>query len=289
MLNPILLRSFDAVARCRSFTEAAARLRLSQSTISGHVARLEQACGRRLFVRDTHSVALTQDGEAMAGFARSVLDAEERARQHFGASSLRGRLRFGASEDLVLRGLPGVLRRFVQSHPAVDLELTVGLSGTLHEQLGAGLLDLIFVKRTRPGPQGDTVWRERLAWMGRPGTRVDPQAPVPLILLAPPSVTRGRALAVMEQAGRAWHVTCTSLSQSGIYAAALAGLGVAPHAVSLIPPELAEVEIGLPSLGEVDFVVLGSPGVTARALGRLILDSASVLKGGATQDGPENA
>ena len=42
MLDPTLLRSFDAVVQTRSFTEAASRLRLAQSTISGHVARLER-------------------------------------------------------------------------------------------------------------------------------------------------------------------------------------------------------------------------------------------------------
>ena len=225
-------------------------------------------------------MTLTLDGEAMAGFARSVLQAEDRARRHFTASSLRGRLRFGVSEDLVLRGLPEVLRQFVQTHQAVDLELTVGLSGSLHEQLQGGALDLIFVKRTRPGPQGETVWRERLAWIGRPDIRLDPSLPVPLILLAPPSITRLRALDVLEAAGRAWRVVCTSFSQSGSYAAALAGLGVAPHAVSLVPPDLAEVELGLPPLGEIDFVVLGNAGVAARALARLILDSAPLLQGG---------
>ncbi len=281
MLDPILLRSFDAVAQTHSFTEAAQRLRLAQSTISGHVARLERSCGRRLFVRDTHSVALTPDGEAMAGFARSVLEADDRARRHFSASNLRGRLRFGVSEDLVLRGLPDVLRRFVKSHPAVDLELTVGLSGSMHEQLQMGALDLIFVKRTGPGQQGETVWREQLAWIGRPDARFDPALPVPLILLAPPSITRARALEVLEKAGRAWRVVCTSFSQSGSYAAALAGLGVAPHAVSLIPPGLVQVDMGLPTLGEIDFVVLGKAGVAARTLARLILDSTRLLRGGA--------
>ena len=58
---------------------------------------LEAACSRRLFVRDTHSVAITVHGEAMLGFARSILDTLERAQRHFG-EAVRGRVRFGVSD-----------------------------------------------------------------------------------------------------------------------------------------------------------------------------------------------
>ena len=64
MLDPVLLESFLAVAQARSFSEAGRRLNLRQSTISQHIRRLEQEAGRRLFVRDTHSVVPTADGES---------------------------------------------------------------------------------------------------------------------------------------------------------------------------------------------------------------------------------
>ena len=68
MLDPVQLASFLAVAQTRNFTEAGRRLGLQQSTVSQHVRKLEEAAGRRLFLRDTHSVQLTDDGEAMTGF-----------------------------------------------------------------------------------------------------------------------------------------------------------------------------------------------------------------------------
>src|SRR3546814_12017134 len=81
-----------------------------------------EAAGRRLFARDTHRVALTADGEAMLGFARSILETGERARQYFEGSKIRGRLRFGVPEDFVLSGLPDILREFTRIHPLIDLE-----------------------------------------------------------------------------------------------------------------------------------------------------------------------
>ena len=103
------------VAKAASFSEAGRRLGLRQSTVSQHIRRLEQAASRRLFVRDTHSVTLTADGQAMLGLARGILEANERARQYFAVSELRGRVRFGASEDFVQSRLPEVLREFTES------------------------------------------------------------------------------------------------------------------------------------------------------------------------------
>ncbi|GAA3097973.1 hypothetical protein GCM10017687_06070 [Streptomyces echinatus] len=162
MYEPTQLRTFLAVAQTLSFTQAARRLGLRQSTVSQHVRRLEDAVGRQLFSRDTHSVELTEDGEAMLGFARRMLEVHEQATAFFTGTRVRGRLRFGASEDFVLTRLPEILEGFRYDHPEVDLELTVELSGTLHERLAAGKLDLVLAKRRPEDPRGELVWRDDL-------------------------------------------------------------------------------------------------------------------------------
>ena len=121
MLDPILLQTFLAIAQTRDFTRTAERLGLRQSTISQHIRKLEDETGRRLFVRDTHSVTTTADGEAMIEFARGILAANERAERYFAGSKLRGRLQFGASEDFAASLLPEVLREFVRTHPLVEI------------------------------------------------------------------------------------------------------------------------------------------------------------------------
>ncbi len=214
--------------------------------------------GRRLFVRDTHRVTLTPDGEAMTGFAQTILDTNQRARRYFAGSQLRGRVRFGTSEDFVSTRLPELLHDFVRQHALVDLELKVGVSATLYEHLDAGELDLVLAKR-RPGDdRGQLVWRDRLAWVGAPATQVGP--PVPLILFNPPSITRAVALEALERAGLTWRIACTSGSLSGLRAACLAGLGVTVHARGLLPEGLVEMPASrrLPELGDVEFVVLGA-------------------------------
>jgi DNA-binding transcriptional LysR family regulator len=74
-------------------------------------------------------------------------------------------------------------------------------------------------------------------------------------------------------------VACTSGSLNGLRAAAEAGLGVAPHSGRLVPPGLAILPDGdgLPSLGGIEFVIIG-PGAhhtVAAALIETILASIS--------------
>jgi DNA-binding transcriptional LysR family regulator len=283
MLDPILLRSFLAVVQTRSFTQAAARLGLRQSTVSQHVRKLEAQARRRLLIRDTHSVATTADGEAMIEFAQSILAATERAEHYFAGSELRGRLRFGTSEDFVASRLPRLLRDFVRAHPLVDVELTVGLSGDLHRKLAAGELDLMCAKR-RPGEErGRLVWQDRLVWVSGGPRPLDPGAPVPLIFHPPPSITRDIALTALERHGRPWRIVCTSGSLSGLRAAALAGLGVTAVAAGLIPPGLTELPSGhgLPDLGTVEFVLVQATRAArgpAAELARTILASGMQLQ-----------
>jgi DNA-binding transcriptional LysR family regulator len=276
VFDPHLLATFVTVAKARSFTEAGRRLGLQQSTVSQHVRRLEEAASRRLFLRDTHSVALTADGEAMLGLAQGILEANERARRYFAGSELRGRVRFGASEDFVQSRLPEVLREFTRVHRAVDLELTVGLSGGLLEALDAGELDLVLAKR-RPGEdRGQLVRREKLVWLGSETALVHPDRPLPLILYPPPSISRAIALEVLERTGRSWRILCTSSSFSGLNAAALAGLGVTVQGDGFVPAGLIVLP-GLPDLGQIEFVIAG-PGRMLRgpadALATAILDNA---------------
>ena len=282
-LDPDLLRSFLAVAQSLSFTQAAQRLGVRQPTVSQRVRKLEEAVGRPLFIRDTRSVALTADGEAMAGFARTILAAHEQAAGYFSGSGLRGRLRFGVSDDLALTPLPRILRDFRQLYPRIDLELTVAQSGALHRRLASGHLDVAFVKHDVGDGGGRLVRRDRLVWAAVQGLRLSAERPMPLVVYQAPSLSRSRAVAALEQAGRPYRITCTVRGVNGIVAAARAGLGVAIFARSLTPDDLVELPAGadLPDLGEIDFVLLTNPRAAtepAEALTTAILSSNAVKR-----------
>lgn len=278
MYDPDLLVSFLAVAETGSFSEAARRRGLRQSTVSQHVRRLEAATRRRLFDRDTHRVALTVDGEALTRLAEEILAAHARAERYFTGAELRGRVRLGASEDFALSSLlPQVLRAFAARHPGVDLEMTVGLAADLYERLDQGALDLIFAKRRAGDGRGRTVWREPMVWIAAPDWRRDQDRPLPLVLYPPRSITREAVLAALATADVPWRIVCTCGSLSGLVGAVGGGLGVGAQSECLkadgvvVPGPAA----GLPPLAETEFVVVpavGRPSAPVEALAETILE-----------------
>jgi DNA-binding transcriptional LysR family regulator len=281
MLNPTWLKTFATVAACHSFTEAGRQLGLTQSSVSDHVRRLEQAVGRRLFVRDTHSLAMTPDGEAMLAHASAILQAINRAEAQFRALRLKGRVRLGSSDDIALGPLPTVLTAFRNAHPDVELEITIGMTGKLYELLDAGAIDLMVGKRRLGDKRGVPLFTGRLEWLARTGTLVDLTQPLPLILVAEPSVTRAVVLDMLAQTDFRWQVVCTSSSHAGCIAAARGGLGITvrPQYLSargLVPPVNAA---SLPVLPDVEFIVLAAKRLSRPAGTLLQLLHESDLRG----------
>jgi DNA-binding transcriptional LysR family regulator len=277
MLNPAWLTTFVTGAASASFSEAARRLHLTQSTVSEHIRQLEVAVGRRLFVRDTHSLALTADGETLLAHARLILEAHAAAEAQFSGPRLRGKVRFGTSDDLVLGPLPDVLATFRRLHRDVELDITIGFTNALYAQLDAGSLDIITGKR-RPGEsRGEALHREPLVWFAQVGMRFEADRPLPLILLAEPSVSRTLALNALAAVSRPFEVVCSAGSYAACAAAARAGLGVTVQpghlpSVGLATPRGAET---MPALPDVEYVAVAAPKLSrpAQTLFRLLLES----------------
>ena len=197
--DPDQLVTFLAVAEAGSFSEAARRRGLRQSTVSQHIRRLEAATRRRLFDRDTHNVALTVDGQAFIALAADILAAHSQGRTLLlqrGAARPRAARRVGGFR--AVEPAAQVLRAFAAKHPAVDLEMTVGLAADLYERMDEGALDLIFAKRRAGDGRGRTVWREDLVWIAAPDWRRDRDRPLPLVVYPPRSITREAILVALE-------------------------------------------------------------------------------------------
>lgn len=285
VFDPVLLKTFLAVAETRGFTRAAAQLGLSQPTVSQHVRRLEDAAGRILVSRDTREVDLTDNGVAMAGFARTILAAHASAENYFTGTAMKGRLRFGSADDLAITQLPRILRHFRQLHPQVKLELTVDQSQPLRRKLEAGQLDLIFVKTAPGSTDGRLVRRDTMVWVAHEKTVVEQNETVPLIAYRGPSVSRQIAIDALEAAGRTWRITCNTREVNGVLAAVRAGIGIAVFPRSLIPDDLVTVSnrFGLPELEDIEFRLLQgamAPKEPVDALTTAIMDRTHVRTAG---------
>jgi DNA-binding transcriptional LysR family regulator len=257
MLDFELLRAFVAVAECGGFHRAAERLNLTQSTVSQQIKRLELETKRPLFRRTTRTFALRDDGEMLLGDARRLLQLEEASRQRLGAPRLSGTVRLGVVEEVAGGSLPSALGRFAALHPGVKLEVQIGVSADLIEQLNAGRLDVVFAKRPLGTSKGRLVWREPLVWAAADTFDVIPGAALPLALYRERSVSREAALAALQDGELTWEIVYTSPSLTGVRAAALAGLAITPLPASAVIAGLRilDAEEGLPRLPDLEFAI----------------------------------
>ncbi|KJL18582.1 HTH-type transcriptional regulator GltC [Microbacterium oxydans] len=143
------LRYVVEVADSLSFTRAAERCFVTQSALSHQIASLERELGRRLFVRSSRQVRLSEAGEAFVGHARAALRAAEQAKEDAAAVDgvVEGTLRIGVIPTVTAIDVPAVLVAYCAAHPDVRVELQVGNSDALmrmlrHDELDVALLGL---------------------------------------------------------------------------------------------------------------------------------------------------
>ncbi|MDR6854869.1 LysR family transcriptional regulator [Variovorax guangxiensis] len=120
------LLAFMAVARERSFTRAASKLGVSQSSLSHTILALESRLGVRLLTRTTRSVAPTEAGERLLQTVAPRLqeiESEVAAVSELGAKT-SGTIRITAIDHVVNTVLWPRLRPLVAEYPDLKIEIS---------------------------------------------------------------------------------------------------------------------------------------------------------------------
>jgi DNA-binding transcriptional LysR family regulator len=118
---------FLAVARERSFTKAAAKLGIAQSTLSHTIKRLEAQMGIRLLTRTTRSVALTEAGERLQkSLAPRIaeIEADIAALTAF-RDKPSGNIRITLSDHALASLVWPKLRPVLKNYPDIKLEFSL--------------------------------------------------------------------------------------------------------------------------------------------------------------------
>lgn len=137
------LAAFAIVAKERSFTRAAAKLRVSPSALSQTIRNLEERLGLRLLTRTTRSVASTEAGERLL---RTIAPRFEEIEAELAAlSELRdkpaGTVRITAGEHPAISILQPALKRFLPEYPDIQVEIIIdyGLADIVADGFDAGV------------------------------------------------------------------------------------------------------------------------------------------------------
>lgn len=220
-----LLRSFVAVADSGSFTAAGELVARTQSAVSIQIKRLEETLGQRVFERTSRSLALTPAGETLLGYARRILALNDESVRRIAEPPVAGVIRLGITEYFVPNELPRILARFAAAYPGVQLEVRMGLSRDLREQMAGGQLDAV-IARLAARERARAIWSEAQVWVAQEGFEPARCDTVALALLPEPCVLREHALDSMKRLRRPWKIGFTGSSMASVQAAVSAGLGV---------------------------------------------------------------
>jgi DNA-binding transcriptional LysR family regulator len=261
MFDALLLKTFVTVVDEEGFSRAAEKLHLTQSAVSGHVRRLEEQIGKPLLRRTTRSQQLTPDGERLVAYARTILALNRDAWAELTRTPFHGRLRIGVSEDFVESRLMRTFQDFAAQYPGMEIDVQVGIPGTLLALMKQGHLELVIGSLCETSDVGLLLWQEPLvwAWSAQPVTQLP--TPLPLALFPEPCPYREVALTRLARAGITQRTAMLCSSTAGLRAAALAGFAVAPMPVSQLGQGLAVLgaEQGLPDLPDAQFRLFSAP------------------------------
>ncbi|WP_292270569.1 LysR family transcriptional regulator [Mesorhizobium sp.] len=230
-MDSALLRTFSAVATLGSFSAAAQRLNMTQSTVSQQIARLEEHLGKQLFVRTTRHCRLTHAGDELMDRASKVVALVDEMESAFRPELSSGTVVVGVVDDSYLFApLTRALAEFVERRPTVSIEIRAGMSADLLRELKARNIELALLRVDPEVERAGLLQTSKLVWISSPNWQVPANGVIPLAVVGGTCNYHKIALETLKrvelQSRRV--VTCSSLE--GVLEVVRAGL-----AVSLVP------------------------------------------------------
>lgn len=138
------LRSFVKLAEKLNFSEASRELCLTQSTLSQQIKTLEEEFGTKLFIRNSHSVVLTESGVELLPFARKTVGNAEECRQRMIdlQEMLVGELNIGVTYSFSPI-LTETIFTFMKKYKGVKLNISYKPMADLMEMLRRNEIDFV--------------------------------------------------------------------------------------------------------------------------------------------------
>ena len=250
------VQAFVLIADLRSFTRAAQAIDSTQAAVSLKIKRLEERMGRRLVERTPRLVRLSAEGMAFLGAARDLVSSHERAVRAF--STQRRRLVIGISHLMVGPELPALLRSVSEQDGSLVFELRVAGSREILASFDDGSLDAAIVLRQDDDRRnGETLFRERFAWVASKDWMTHHSGPLKLATQGENCSVRAMALRALDEASIPWTEVFIGKGAAVLGAAAAAGLAVAVMARRAAPPGTMDIgsKLSLPALSSTDAVL----------------------------------
>lgn len=137
------LRYFLAAAREENMTRAAETLHVTQPTLSKQLKSLEEELGKKLFIRHSFSIQLTEEGMLLRKRAEDLVKMADKIAAEFITLDdiTGGDIYFGLAESYQIRFLAREIHAFKKSYPGLRYHITSGDTEQVTEKLDKGVID----------------------------------------------------------------------------------------------------------------------------------------------------
>ncbi len=242
-LESELLRTFLAVADAGNLTRAADTVRRTQSAVSMQLKRLEELIGLPLFERHSRGVVLTAHGRRLVDNARRIVALLDDTAAAMRQPALGGSVRIGVSEEYINSTLPRALGAFAAIHPDVEITVHQGTSMSNLAALEAGEIDIAVVFEPGGKSRNEVLMIDPTVWVTSNQHAIHERKPLPV---ATYTYVEGGwcddlAMRNLKRREVESRIAFVSRTTSGLIAAVLSGLAVAPLSRSVIPPGCREL------------------------------------------------
>lgn len=234
-----LLRTFVSVIDLGGYTRAADALGRTQPAVSLQMKRLEDLLDARLLTHEGRELKLTEEGEALAVYARQLLRLNDEAVARLKGRAAKGQLRVGLPTDFSVAFLQEAISNFAREQAKVTMSIACDLSRKVLDLLHADELDIAIALLAKDkNPYLVRSWEERPIWAVGRDVTLNRQAPVPLVTHPEGCEYRRRMTAALAAEGRGWRIAYTTPEIGGLQRAVSAGLGVTALTRKTILPDM---------------------------------------------------
>lgn len=145
MINPAWLRSFCTLVDVGHFTHTAERLHMTQSGVSQHMRKLEEALGVELLVRDGKKFSLSDAGERLYAKAQDILQALSNLEQSVGEDPpYEGMVRVMSPGSVGLKLYPHLLA-LQKKHPKLIIDYRFAPNSDVENAIAESTVDIGFM------------------------------------------------------------------------------------------------------------------------------------------------
>ncbi len=140
------LKIFLVVAECKTMSEAARLLFISQPTVSQSIQELEKEYGIRLFERTPRELTITKEGLVLYKYASSVLHTLDEMDHAVKESANIESIRFGATMTIGDTILGSLLDEFKKNYPHIGFQIEIDNTKNIERKLMTNEIEVALVE-----------------------------------------------------------------------------------------------------------------------------------------------